>query len=172
MIPRGNPTATRTANVRGYIPFRRLAAGDILSRPGDTRARSAVREILAETVGGGTADHGIALGRRSGLVRRRALSVVQRYSQQPHPQMGRGNRRGQHLPQAVEFRQRPYPRPPGTPDHLRARRPPRYPHRIWRPDHGADGLLRRQTAELAGRRRGEIRRLELVPRSAVWPARA
>ncbi len=30
-----------------------------------------------------------------------------------------------HYPQAVEFRQRPYPRPPGPADQLRAWRPPR-----------------------------------------------
>src|SRR5881227_1260285 len=71
---------TRTANVRCNIRSRRLAAGDLLSRPCDPRARSTLREVLAEAVGGGTADHGIALGRRSGVVRRRALFAVQRYS--------------------------------------------------------------------------------------------
>ena len=33
-------------------------------------------------------------------------------------------------PQAVELRQRQHPRPPGTSRHLRARRPPRHPHRV------------------------------------------
>ena len=56
--------------------------------------------------------------------------LVQRHSQRAHHQVGRGNRRGQHFPQAVELRQRQHPRPPGPAGHLRAWRPPRHPHRI------------------------------------------
>src|ERR1700733_7017770 len=37
----GSTAATRTANVQGSIPPRRLAAGDLLSRSGYPRARSA-----------------------------------------------------------------------------------------------------------------------------------
>ena len=52
---RGNKNATtRKANVR-YIARRRLAPGDLLSRSRHSRARSPIREILAQTVGGGTA---------------------------------------------------------------------------------------------------------------------
>ena len=47
------------------------------------------------------------------MVRRHALPLVERHPEQPHPQMGRGDRRGQRLPQAVELRQRQYPRPQG-----------------------------------------------------------
>ena len=125
----GNAT-TRTANVRRSIALSRLAPGDLLSRSGHPCPRSALREILAEAFGGGAADHRPALGRRAGVVRRRALSAVQRHSEPAHPQVGRGDRRGQHLPQAVELRQRQHPRPAGTARHLRARRPPRHPHRI------------------------------------------
>src|SRR4051794_34096196 len=73
---RRNATTTRRANVRGKIP-RRLAAGDLLPRSGDPCTRSALRKILAEAVGGGAADHRTALGRRPGVVRRRALFIVQ-----------------------------------------------------------------------------------------------
>ena len=66
-------------------------------------------------------------------------------------------------PQALELRQRQHPRPPGPPGHRRAR-PARHPHRIRRPDHRADGPLRRQAAEFAERHRGEVRRLDLVHR--------
>src|SRR6202000_1152524 len=44
-------------------------------------------------------------GRRSGVVRRRPLSALQRHSQSAYHQVGRGNRRGQHLSQAVQLRQ-------------------------------------------------------------------
>ena len=37
---------------------------------------------------------------------------------------------GQCLPQAVQQRQRQYPRPARPADHLRASHPPRHPHRI------------------------------------------
>src|ERR1700722_10882163 len=67
-LARKPQTATRTANVRDSAPCR-LAAGDLLSRSRDPCARSQVREILAETVRRGTADDGIALGRRPGVVR-------------------------------------------------------------------------------------------------------
>ena len=40
--------------------------------------------------------------------------------------------RRQRLPQALEQRQRQYPRPPGPPGHLRASDAPRHPHRIRR----------------------------------------
>jgi sugar lactone lactonase YvrE len=43
---------------------------------------------------------------------------------------GGGDRRGQHLPQAIEFRQRQHPRPPGPPRHLRTRQPPGHADRI------------------------------------------
>ena len=38
--------------------------------------------------------------------------------------------RGRHVPRAVQLRQRQHPRPAGAADHLRARQPPRHPHRI------------------------------------------
>ena len=97
--------------------------------------------------------------------------LVQRHPQPAHHQMGRRDRRGQRLPQTLQLRQRQHPRPPGPAGHLRARRAPRGPHRDRRLDHGADGFLQRQAAELAERRRGEIRRLGLVHRSHLRPAR-
>ena len=69
-------------------------------------------------------------GRGAGLVRRRPLPAVERHPEQPHHAVGRGNRRGRRLPQAVEPRQRQYPRPPGPPRHLRARGAAGHPHRI------------------------------------------
>ena len=50
---------------------------------------------------------------------------------------------------------------------LRARRPPHHAHRIRRHHHRADGQLRRQAPQLAQRRGGEVRRFDLVHRSAV-----
>ena len=73
----------------------------------------------------------------------------------------------QRLPQALEQRQRQHPRPPGPARHLRARHAPRHAHRIRRHHHRAGRQVRRQAAQLAERRRGEVRRLDLVHRSAV-----
>ena len=105
--------------------------------------------------------------RRAGLVRRRPLPAVERHPEQPHPALGRGDRRGQRLPQALEQRQRQHARPPGPARHLRARRAARHAHRIRRHDHRADRPLRGQAAQLAERHRREVRRLDLVHRSAV-----
>ena len=44
-------------------------------------------------------------------------------------------------------------------------------HRIRRHDHGADGQVRRQAAQLAERHRGQVRRLDLVHRSALRHSR-
>ncbi len=44
---------------------------------------------------------------------------------------------------------------------------PRHPHRVRRHHHRADRQVRRQAAQLAQRRRGQVRRLDLVHRSAV-----
>ncbi len=110
---------------------------------------------------------GLPLGRGPGVVRRRALSAVERHPEQPHPAVGRGDRRRQRLPQALELRQRQHARPPGTPRDLRARRPARHAHRVRRHDHRADRSLRGQAPELAERHRGEVRRLDLVHRPAL-----
>ena len=75
--------------------------------------------------------------------------------------------RGQRVPQAVEQRQRQHARPPGPARHLRARHAPRHAHRVRRHHHRADRQVRRQAAQLAQRHRGEVRRLDLVHRSAV-----
>ena len=91
--------------------------------------------------------------------------------EQPHHALGRGDRAGQRVSQAVEQRQRQHPRPPGPAGHLRARQPPRHPHRIRRHHHRADRQVRRQAAQLAERRGGEVRRLDLVHRSAVRHSR-
>ena len=72
---------------------------------------------------------------RSGSATRRHL-VVERHPQQPDDAVGRGDRRRQRLPQAVQLRQRQHPRPPGPPADLRTRRTARVAHRIRR--HGDD----------------------------------
>ena len=64
---------------------------------------------------------GMPLHRRAVLVRRRPLPAVQRHPERPDHEMGRGDRRGQRLPQTVELRQRQHPRPAGPAHHLRAR---------------------------------------------------
>src|ERR1700732_1714602 len=80
--------------------------------------------------GGGRVNTGVGRGRGTGVVRRRPLSPVQRHPQPAHSQMGRGNGRGQRVPQALEFRQRQHPRPPGTAGHLRAWRGGGHQNRI------------------------------------------
>ena len=80
--------------------------------------------------------HRLALVRGPGLVRRRPLPAVERHPEQPHHALGRGDRRGQRLPQAVEQRQRQHARPPGPARHLRARHAARHAHRVRRHDHG------------------------------------
>ena len=47
---------------------------------------------------GRTARHRLPLVRRAGVVRRRPLPAVERHPEQPHPEMGGGDRRGQRLP--------------------------------------------------------------------------
>ena len=81
--------------------------------------------------------------------------------------MGRGDGRGQRVPQAVELLQRQYARPPGPARHLRARQPPRDAHGVRRDHHGRARPLRRQAAQLAERRRGQVGRLDLVHRSPL-----
>src|SRR4030095_6151503 len=82
---RGNAT-TRTANVRCIVLCGRVAASDPLSRSRDPRTRPALRKILAEAFSRRAADHGPALGGRSGVVRRWALSALQRHPEPAHHQ--------------------------------------------------------------------------------------
>ena len=111
--------------------------------------------------------HGHALGRRAGVVRRRPLPPVERHPEQPHHALGRGDRRGQRVPQAVQQRQRQHARPAGPAPHLRARHPARDAHRVRRHHHRDRRPLRRQAAQLAERHRVQVRRLDLVHRPAV-----
>ena len=96
-----------------------------------------------------------------------ALSALERHPEQPHPALGRGDRRGDHLPQAGRLRERQHPRPAGPAPHLRARQAARLAHRVRRHDHDRGGQVRRQAAQLAERHRVQVGRLDLVHRSAV-----
>jgi hypothetical protein len=64
-----------------------------------------------------------------------SLPPVERHPEQSHHALGRGDRRRERVPQALEQRQRQYARPPGTAAHLRARRAARDAHRVRRHDH-------------------------------------
>ena len=99
--------------------------------PAVQHARSALRRDQAAVQRGRRASRDrVSLGRGSGVVRRRPLPPVERHPQQPHHAVGRGDRRGQRLSQALQPRQRQYPRPPGPARHLRARGAAGHPHRI------------------------------------------
>jgi hypothetical protein len=117
--------------------------------------------------GGRAYRHRNALGRGAGLVRRRALSPVERHPEQRDHALGRSDGPRQRLPQAIRLFQRQHPRPAGPARHLRARGTAGDAHRIRRRDHGVDRPLRGQAPQLAKRRGGEIRRLDLVHRSAL-----
>ena len=79
-----------------------------------------------------------------------------------------GSRRGRlGLSRALRLRQRPDARPAGPADLLLAPRALPVPHRARRPRHDAGRSPRRPAAEFAQRRGGQVRRHDLVHRSAV-----
>ena len=120
----------------------------------------------------GRADrHGNALGRRPGVVRRRALSAVERHSQQPHHAVGRDDRRRERLPRAVEQLERQHAATARDDSSPASTTPARHAHRIRRRHHRARRPLRRQAAQLAQRHRVQVRRVDLVHGSAVRRAR-
>ena len=139
--------------------------------PGSRRSRSSTRASPSIALYNASVERLAdrhALGRGPGLVRRRPLPALERHPQQPHHALGRGDRRRQRLPQAVEQRQRQHPRPPGpaaSPASTTTRRVTRTEYDGTH--HGADRQVRRQAAQLAERHRGQVRRLDLVHRSAV-----
>ena len=111
----------------------------------------------------------LPLGRRAGVVRRHALPLVERHPQRPHHAMGRGDRGGRCLPQAVELRQRQYPRPPGPACDLRARRArgsPAPSMTARSPCCATASTGSRASGSIRPTNRGEIRRFGLVHRSA------
>ena len=112
---------TARQNLTEYRHDNRMAAFGSLSRPGDRHARPALRrDQAADECRRRTALYRLPLERRAGVVRRHALCLVERHPEQPHPALGRGDRPGQRLPQAVEPRQRQHARPAGQARHLRA----------------------------------------------------
>ena len=72
------------------------------------------------------------------------------------PAVGRGDRRGVGVPQALEQRERQHARSPGPARHVRARHAACHAHRVRRRDHRAGRHLPRQEAQLAERRRREV----------------
>ena len=95
------------------------------------------------------------------------LPPVLRHPERPHHALRRDRRLGRGLPHAVRLRQRPHRRPAGPARLVRARRPARLAHRDRRAHHGHRRQLPGQAAQLAERRGGEVRRLDLVHRSAL-----
>ena len=152
---------------RGGRAARRLGAEPALSRPVRPHPRSELHAVPRQPGQGGAARHGVPLVRGPGVVRRRPLSRVERHPEQPAPEMGGGNGRGQRVPPAVALRQRQHARPPGTAADLRARRAAGDADGIRRHDHRDRRTLRGQAAELAQRRRVPLRRLRLVHGPAV-----
>ena len=74
---------------------------------------------------------------------------------------------GERVPQTVQLHQRQHPRSPGAVAQLRARHPPADPHRARRQHHRDCRLLPGQAAQLPQRRGRQVRRLDLVHRSAL-----
>ena len=144
-----------------------MATERALSRPGRARARSGVRQVPAGAGLRRAAVHGLPVVGGAGVVRRRALPPVERHPEQPDPAMGRGDGRGVGLPQAVQQRQRQYPRPPGPAGHLRARFAARHAHGARRRHHGPGRFLQRPEAQLPERRRGGAGRRDMVHGSGV-----
>src|SRR6267143_1920779 len=144
-----------------------VAAEPALSGSGHQDRRPGLRALSPRAREGGENRLGHALERGAGVVRRRPLPFVERHPEQPHHEVGGGNRRGQRVPQALEQRQRQYARPPGKAPHLRARHAARDAHRARRRDQRDRRPLRRQAAQLAERHRMQVGRLDLVHRSAV-----
>ena len=162
------PGRSLPANPRRTL--RHVAARHLL--PGPRRAVPApqLRQVPARPRRRGAAGDRAALGRRAGLVRRRPAPAGQRHPQQPHPEVGGGDRRRVGVPPPLRLRQRQHPRPPGPAGDVRARQPPRDPHRARRADHGLDGPLRRQAPEQPQRRGGQPGRRSLVHRPGLRPA--
>ena len=101
------------------------------------------------------------------MVRRRPLCALERYPEQPHHAVGRRVRPRGGVPEAVELRQRQHAGPAGTAPHLRARDSAHFPNRVRRHRHHHRRPLRGQAAQLTERHRVQVRRLDLVHRSAV-----
>ena len=78
----------------------------------------------------------------------------------------------QRLPPAFEFLERAGAGSAGTASDLRTPHTPGHAHRIRRLDHRAGRQLRGQAAQLAQRHRLQVRRLDLVHRSALRHRRA
>ena len=147
--------------------LRAVAHERSLSRSRRRASRSELRQVSPRACQRRADRHGHALERGAGVVRRRPLPAVERHPQQPHHALAGGDGRGQRLPPALQQRQRQHPRPPGPARHLRARHAPGHAHRVRRHHHRHHRQVRRQAAQLAQRRRRQVRRLDLVHRSAV-----
>ena len=138
-------------------------SGDV---PGIRSARPALQRLHQRQLPARKAPYGHALGGRAGLLLRRGFPAMERHPQRPHAEMDAGRRRYR-VPQALQLRQWPHPRPGRAPGLLRARRPARDPHGVGRLDHRAGRQLQGQAAQLAQRRGGEVRRHGVVHRSAL-----
>src|SRR5216684_3394598 len=95
----------------------RVGAERALSGSGRAGSRSELRQVPPPAGGRRTARGRHALVRGAGVVRRRPLPAVERHPQQPHHEMGGGDRRCQRFSQAVQSCEREYPRPPGPARH-------------------------------------------------------
>ena len=127
----------------------------------DPRLRIAAAAGRGRRAAGGRA----ALGRRPGVVRRRAFPARFRHPELPHPALGRVQRPGGGVPPAERACQRPCARRPGAAGQLRTPDPAHHPHRTRRPPHRAVGPLRRRAAQFAERHHAEpARRCAVVHR--------
>ena len=79
---------------------RAMAAEPALPGPARQDHRPELRQVPPGPRQGRADRHRHALGRRAGVVRRRPLPAVERHPEQPHHAVGRGDRRGQRVPQA------------------------------------------------------------------------
>ncbi len=123
---------------------RRRARGAMATEPALPGSRSPdhrpeLRPVPPQSCGDREDRARFSLERGTGVVRRRALPVVERHPQQPDHEVGGRNRRRKHFSPPFQFRQWQHARPPGPARHVRAWRAPRYAHRVRRHDLGHCG---------------------------------
>ena len=166
------PAGTGGAAEHGHHPAARLRprrrADHVLHRSRRPHRRSRCSTACAQP----NAADPAAVDRRAlvggaGVERPGPLPRLERHPQQPPAALARGRRPRQRVPHAVEQQQRQHLRLPGPPALLRAPHPPRRALRARRLGHRDRGLVQRQAAQLAQRRRAASRRQLLVHRPAL-----
>ncbi len=162
----GRPGPGGGRNRRTRVRARGLGAFAPLSRSFRPQSGQAVRQVpdLGQRQRRASL-HRLPLERGPGLDRRPAPADLGRHPQQQDDEVRRGDRGGQRVPLALQQRQRVDARSAGSAGHLRAPHPAGDPYRARRLYHRAVRPFPGQAPQLAQRRGGQVRRLDLVHRS-------